>query len=707
VDLPFLLAGPIVRRARTDQVLIWVAVSKDVHLGAEAYRTKKQGSGHEIDTSVPIGEGTSGKRIWLGNGLWVHLIELLPNSASKGAFPTREIIAYDILGRNHPLRPIRTKPTGTRAPTYPPAASPTRRSLLLASKPAVMSSRLASTGERLKDWPGVKIEWFCLEGFDKPTFVLQDSGRRDLTAFYGSCRKLHGAGDDGAMLLAERLRFVAGDKSSRPTALFLTGDQIYADDVHDDLIGHITDLGQLLTRGVEPLPDVRSPLGKPKQRGKVAQDLARFTSSEADNHVFTFGEFAALYLLAWNPEVWPDPSKMDVSLKMAAIGSGAMRRVLANVPTYMIFDDHEITDDWNLNEPWRKDVANSVLGTRVIANGLAAFFVFQAWGNQPEVFDDAWLDLLERRMEDPGVDEQVDKDWDRTLHGFRGWHFVTPTTPPALFLDTRTSRGPSRSTFDHSFRIARVGVGPLTLPITVEKSHDRRNEPPLLIDAAGMRRAAGLVGDVTGQSLVVVAASPVLQVEAVEALAAVGNWWNGPYDKDFESWHANHESFIRLFTDLIGSLAPESCVILSGDVHFAQVSTARIETHKATIRVLQMTSSALKNEVGVAPFFWYGRSSRERVDRRIWWLRPSGLVVWQDANAEDTADQDLERDLIDQFGPSDVVETTEFQNLGITGQGIMLEHSNMGVLQARSSMYSYLYASAKGSQFMTTQFRFT
>ena len=25
------------------------------------------------------------------------------------------------------------------------------------------------------------------------------------------------------------------------------------------------------------------------------------------------------------------------------------RRSLANIPTYMIFDDHEVTDDWNLN----------------------------------------------------------------------------------------------------------------------------------------------------------------------------------------------------------------------------------------------------------------------------------------------------------------------------------------------------------------------
>ena len=27
-------------------------------------------------------------------------------------------------------------------------------------------------------------------------------------------------------------------------------------------------------------------------------------------------------------------------------------RVLANIPTYMTFDDHEITDDWNISKKW-------------------------------------------------------------------------------------------------------------------------------------------------------------------------------------------------------------------------------------------------------------------------------------------------------------------------------------------------------------------
>ena len=73
----------------------------------------------------------------------------------------------------------------------------------------------------------------------------------------------------------------------------------------------------------------------------------------------------------------------------------AVRRLLANVPTLMIFDDHEITDDWNLNLEWirrTQDPAKAVpteakvptaLARAVLRNGLVAYAIFQAWGNTP------------------------------------------------------------------------------------------------------------------------------------------------------------------------------------------------------------------------------------------------------------------------------------------------------------------------------------
>ncbi|HEX5976360.1 MAG TPA: hypothetical protein VFY68_03735 [Nitrososphaeraceae archaeon] len=44
-----------------------------------------------------------------------------------------------------------------------------------------------------------------------------------------------------------------------------------------------------------------------------------------------------------------------------------IRRVLANVSTYMIGDDHEITDDWNITKEWVENVRTSSYGMQVVA----------------------------------------------------------------------------------------------------------------------------------------------------------------------------------------------------------------------------------------------------------------------------------------------------------------------------------------------------
>ena len=63
-----------------------------------------------------------------------------------------------------------------------------------------------------------------------------------------------------------------------------------------------------------------------------------------------------------------------------------VRRVLANVPTLMIFDDHEITDDWNITPGWAKRTRSSAFGRAIVRNGLAAVTLFQMWGNDPRAY---------------------------------------------------------------------------------------------------------------------------------------------------------------------------------------------------------------------------------------------------------------------------------------------------------------------------------
>jgi hypothetical protein len=80
-----------------------------------------------------------------------------------------------------------------------------------------------------------------------------------------------------------------------------------------------------------------------------------------------------------------------------AVSVRVVRRVLANVATYTMFDDHEITDDWFLNrrlhdrlkgtEPTAAQWASRrEVGPRMLRNGLSAYAIFQHWGNEPQDF---------------------------------------------------------------------------------------------------------------------------------------------------------------------------------------------------------------------------------------------------------------------------------------------------------------------------------
>ena len=89
-----------------------------------------------------------------------------------------------------------------------------------------------------------------------------------------------------------------------------------------------------------------------------------FTSVNAQNHLIGSAEIIAMYLLVWSDTLWADINrdKDGIPPKYHAIFDKEhealngfvkqlpqVRRALAHIPTYMIFDDHDVTDDWNLN----------------------------------------------------------------------------------------------------------------------------------------------------------------------------------------------------------------------------------------------------------------------------------------------------------------------------------------------------------------------
>jgi hypothetical protein len=64
-------------------------------------------------------------------------------------------------------------------------------------------------------------------------------------------------------------------------------------------------------------------------------------------------------------------------------GLARVQRALAHLPVYMIFDDHDVTDDWNLTRGWEEAAYGHPFSRRIIGNALIGYWLFQGWGNDP------------------------------------------------------------------------------------------------------------------------------------------------------------------------------------------------------------------------------------------------------------------------------------------------------------------------------------
>jgi len=282
----------------------------------------------------------------------------------------------------------------------------------------------------------VRADLLSYRGNALPTFVLQSSGA-PLHVLYGSCRKIHDAKGGKTDTLASGDAVVErafASASRRPTVLCLGGDQIYADDVHDIVRQEIAVLSLRLQAGVrEELPDAATMGAGGRER--FLKRYAKFTSDDLMNHVARFSEYLALYGLMWNGRNW---RRQYRELEHFTKTLPSARRLLANVPTYMIFDDHDVTDDWNLDLRWYEAVKRAPLGKRIVANALMAYWLCQGYGNDPDGFGPLLTkelaQLIEKRMKRYGDAEERFWKLDR-------WEFATPTTPFVYFLDTRTQRG--------------------------------------------------------------------------------------------------------------------------------------------------------------------------------------------------------------------------------------------------------------------------
>ncbi len=566
------LAGPVLRRCEPTAVCVWLATSTPLEVRVVVRRAS--GPSHER-----LGAGPA-RRVRLGPGLWLHLATARPET---GGFPTDTLLAYDLEVSAEGDGPGRG----------------------LAALGMVRGSRSLT-----------------YDGQELPTFFLRGPATAALNLLHGSCRLLHGKGEDAFLAADDLLAATTTDLSRRPSGLLLTGDQVYADEVGGPLIGHLTRLGTALlgpgddtsVAGLPPLSGI--PV---YGRQDLAEHQAGFTSGKAANHLFSLGEFAAAYLVAWREANWParwppveevvpddggDGRERDrlraqyqdelAKLDTARRAVPAAARVLANVPTYTCFDDHDVTDDWNLTREWRQRVAASPAGRRVVANALAAYWAFQAWGNDPEAFGD---DFVETVSAGPGSGEDGATAYEDALWGFDAWSYTVPTDPPVVVLDTRTQRS-----FDSDQGAARlIGDG----------------------EARRLVRLCRAAGVQAPGPVVMVSPVPVFGLELQERRQKFLAGKLGPYEVDFEAWHSNLAGFVDFMDLLIGELGLRRLVIVSGDVHYGLNVAASFRIDEAELQVAQVVSSSFKHSGALekSALHLLGRLVRSGAER-VGWDRP-------------------------------------------------------------------------------------
>ena len=387
--LPLLLAGPILRRTESNAVTVWVALKAPRTVTLKVYATDANGS---ILKTLLL----EGSRSTVPLGQHLHLVAVTAKPIRVGERESGEV------GEFHPITSSCLKPGQIYA-----------YDLSFGSEEQNLTQALTA-----KLFPHATVSYF---EHQLPTFALPPNDLNDLRLAHGSCRKLHGGGSDALPLLDDLIEHSAQEPNARLHQLFFTGDQIYGDDVADPLLWVATEVGDTLLGWEEHLPlsqtsttdyEYKKPCElHPGQRTDIARDYGGFTAmllntpEEAKSHLFSLGEYFATYLLVWSPILWPDSlpegkdrfknpkliTRWDAEarhVKECISQLWKVRRAMANVPIYMICDDHDISDDWYLNRAWCNRVLSKPLGRRVVHNGLLAYAVFQAWGNTPDQFEE-------------------------------------------------------------------------------------------------------------------------------------------------------------------------------------------------------------------------------------------------------------------------------------------------------------------------------
>ncbi|MEO6510118.1 MAG: alkaline phosphatase D family protein [Nocardioides sp.] len=383
-----------------------------------------------------------------------------------------------------------------------------------------------------------------------PSVIPTLAPDKPLRVAFGSCRVSvsHDEesnaqfGIDALRAYALRMAGLTGEPDRWPDVVVFLGDQVYADDT--------------------------SP--KMKEFIKSRRDPEQPPWSELKD----YEEYAHLYRLAWS-----DP---------------ANRWLLSTLPSAMIFDDHDIRDDWNTSWTWRQEMeATDWWHERVVA-GLGSYWVYQHLGN---------LGAEDRRS---------DRLWS-AIAAYDGDGELDVTEALDELAD-RADQEPTSYRWSHS-----RDFGTQARLVVVDSRAARVLEPDRrsMLDEDEMswldERMRGDVDHLlVGTSLPLLMAPALHHVEAFGEALAQGAWGRlgsklGEWLRqtaDLEHWAAFQGGFVevaQMVVDVASGArgrAPKSVTFMSGDVHHSYVAEAWADPAsglRLSSAVVQATCSPIRN----------------------------------------------------------------------------------------------------------------
>ncbi|WP_341669646.1 alkaline phosphatase family protein [Alcaligenes sp. SDU_A2] len=469
-------------------------------------------------------------------------------------------------------------------------------------------------------------------GATRPSLVLRSRADNIL---FGSCRKPHHAARDGLARADSLLAPHIDQSDARPAMLMLCGDQVYADDVAGPMLAAIHALirrlglyGECLDGAVvadseqlyahpagyyrreDLLPAFKSNEAlRERFFGGVEKPI--FTTANAHNHLVTLAEVMAMYLLVWSPIPWqlvPEPPKPALDEQHEQRWQREARaldgfrdelpqaaRLLAHLQTLMIFDDHDITDDWNLSAKWETIAYGHPFSRRIVGNALLAYMLCQGWGNRPDVFGPL-LDDSNALMNAPDEQDRLDPVAQDALIGrlltFDQWNYVLRTQPTVIVLDTRTRRWRSR-------RLPSRPSGLMDWESLTDLQHELLDE----------------------SAAVIVSPTPMFGVKLIEVIQRICTYAGHALTVDAENWMAHRGAASVMLNIFRHSRTPGNYVILSGDVHYSFAYDVQVRDQDRTPHIWQITSSGIKNEFPRRLLDWLDRLNR-------WLYAPRSPLNW-------------------------------------------------------------------------------